>query len=127
MPLHLFLISDHRDKEKLREQLCVVQHHRKEPIITVASLEGLLLLSQMTTYLLCDSWVTCCHCHSAAGKLKLNWFGTVQPGNMHWMEETTRVEKPSCISGKNAQDEKKPCMHTQNTHRSREARKKTVR
>lgn len=102
MPLHLFLISDHRHKEELCEQLCVVQHHRKEPIIPMVSLEGLFLLSQMTTYLLCDSCVICCRCHSAAVKLKLNWFGTVQPGN--WMEEATRVEKPSCISGINAQD-----------------------
>lgn len=78
-------------------------------------------------YLLCDSWVIRSHCHSAAGKLKLNWFGTVQPGNTHWMEEATWVEKPSCSSGKNAQDEKKSCMHTQNTHKHREARKKRVR
>lgn len=133
MPLHQFWISDHGDKEEIDDQLCVVLISQKTAYYVSSASARFITVTQMMTvasllpYLLCDSWVICCHCHSAAWKLKLNWFGTVQPWNMQWVEETARVEKLCCISGRNARGEIKPRTHTQNTHKGRDTRKNRVR
>lgn len=130
MPLHQFLISDQGDEEELGDQLCVVLISQKTAcsdsvrFITVIpndnssvdiAISALWFLGHML------SLSQCCL------KVKTELVWDVQPGNTQRTEEATRVEKPCCISGKNARDKKKPHIHTQNTHKSREARKNRVR